>query len=82
MKPVLAFIGAALLATSAGAAELSLWDKLTIRNACRADMEALCNGVPRGDGRLLQCVEDHLPQFSEGCRSVIESYREQLARSP
>jgi len=39
--------------------------------ACRDDRERLCQGVPLGGGRVLQCLEEHAANLSEGCRKAL-----------
>jgi Cysteine rich repeat len=39
--------------------------------ACREDRERLCQGVPFGGGRVLQCLQDHAANLSDGCRKAL-----------
>lgn len=75
---LIVFAVGALLASGAAAAELSLWDKLALRNACAADLELLCGGIEPGEGRLRQCLADRTESFSEGCLDVLLNYQERL----
>jgi hypothetical protein len=35
--------------------------------ACAEDVKRVCQGVEQGDGRLLQCLQEHAQDISEGC---------------
>jgi len=41
--------------------------------ACRGDVQAYCADVPRGGGRILQCLRDHRGQVSDGCQAALTS---------
>ena len=38
-----------------------------VASECRADIESLCAGVQRGEGRIAQCLSDHAAELSEPC---------------
>ncbi len=38
-----------------------------VRNACRADVARLCQGVPQRVGALVQCLAGHAQDLSPGC---------------
>ncbi|MGZ3450358.1 MAG: cysteine rich repeat-containing protein [Polyangiales bacterium] len=42
----------------------------TVRDACRADVERLCGGVPPDAGSLVECLQAHKSEVSATCRSV------------
>jgi hypothetical protein len=42
------------------------------RKACAADYKKLCPGVRPGEGRIIACFEDHLPELSPGCKATIK----------
>jgi Cysteine rich repeat len=42
-------------------------DMQYFKNACDADVKQLCRGVQPGGGRILQCLEDHYQDVSDGC---------------
>lgn len=44
-------------------------------NPCRADAERLCKGVQPGQGRIVQCLEQHESELSGGCRASLEEGR-------
>jgi hypothetical protein len=42
-----------------------------VREACRADVEKLCQGIRPGDGRLRACLKSNKDRISEGCKTAI-----------
>ncbi len=62
MRPT--FVIAALLAAgSARAAD----------DACRADVERLCAGIPQGGGRIAACLKANEAQVSPACKAELAS---------
>jgi hypothetical protein len=43
------------------------------QQACAADIQAHCAGVPQGEGRVAQCLRTHKQQLSPGCQRGMES---------
>lgn len=41
-----------------------------VKQACRADAERLCQGVPQRAGPLLQCLQAHEPSLSSQCNAA------------
>ena len=41
------------------------------REACKADVAALCSGVQSGGGRIGSCMKEHAAQLSDGCKAAI-----------
>jgi hypothetical protein len=39
-------------------------------SACRGDMEKLCSKVAIGEGRILECLEEHKKEVSANCNEV------------
>ncbi|MBP1849472.1 cysteine rich repeat-containing protein [Rhizobium halophytocola] len=56
-----------LVSTAASAAQLSLSDKLELRNNCGADIKALCAGIAPGEGRVMACVKEKKAELSKPC---------------
>jgi len=48
-----------------------------VRAACASDIRALCAGVTRGGGRIVQCMQQKRDQLSDGCKSALASARTQ-----
>lgn len=48
-----------------------------IRQACSADMRALCSGIMPGSGRIKQCMIDKFDRLSEGCKSALKAAQAQ-----
>ncbi len=42
-------------------------------DACRADVERLCAGIPRGGGRIMACLKANSAQLSPGCKADLAS---------
>jgi hypothetical protein len=59
------------VAITAGAAEPQL-PKSALREACKADYQRLCANVPRGGGRIKQCMRDNRDKLSEPCRRALD----------
>lgn len=66
---LLAFAAVALLTASAGAKE----------SACKADAEKFCKDVQPGRGRILQCLNQHDTELSEGCKAERSAGRQKFA---
>lgn len=43
--------------------------------ACAEDMKQVCQGVEQGDGQLLQCLQEHAQDISEGCYQSLPKGR-------
>ncbi|BBO78545.1 hypothetical protein DSCW_59620 [Desulfosarcina widdelii] len=41
-------------------------------NECRDDLDALCSGVPAGQGRLLKCLEENDAKVSGRCKQAVK----------
>jgi hypothetical protein len=46
-------------------------EALAIVQICRADVAALCEGVPFGGGRVLTCLAEHAPNLSPPCYNAL-----------
>jgi hypothetical protein len=44
-----------------------------MRQACSADMQALCSSVTRGGGRIKQCMIDNFDKLSDGCKAAMKA---------
>lgn len=42
-----------------------------IHAACWDDVSRLCDHVPRGGGRVLQCLKDHEGELSDPCKAAL-----------
>lgn len=61
----------ATMPAAAIAQDLSLFEKLELKQACEKDIETLCGAVERGEGRMLQCIRDNTEKLSQPCRDTI-----------
>ncbi|WP_018701116.1 cysteine rich repeat-containing protein [Amorphus coralli] len=70
-----AVVGALATATAAMAQaqspQISRAEMRTIAQACKADVQTLCAGVERGDGRIGQCLKDNAAQVSTPCKQAL-----------
>lgn len=64
-----AIIAATLVATLPALAQ----DRGALRNACQADFARNCPGVSPGGGRLVACFKEKQSQFSDGCKTAMQS---------
>ena len=44
---------------------------VTVRQACKSDLEQHCAGVQPGEGRLRACVKENFAAFSEPCKAAL-----------
>ena len=48
-----------------------------LRSACGGDVRALCDGVPPGGGRILQCLAAQATALSPACKDVLAQFAAQ-----
>ena len=67
---VVSALGAAgdALAQQPSQAQLS-----ALRSSCRSDYMAHCSSVPTGGAPALNCLKQHMPALSGGCRSAVSA---------
>ena len=65
------------------AAMLMLWssnataqEKLALGGSCVADLEKLCPGIPPGQGRLRDCMREHITDVSLPCLLRLAKFAE------
>jgi len=46
--------------------------KHKMREACEADIKQFCSNVKPGGGRIVQCLEQHQKEVSQGCNQFLE----------
>ena len=61
---MMVILGAALVTASEARAE-----------TCASDAARLCQGIQKGEGRVLACLEDHRSELSKGCIHEIAQTR-------
>lgn len=70
-----AFVLAALVAASAAFAQMDgpmFWPgSFEFRAACGQDVHHLCSGVPRGEGRIIECLASRRKELSTVCRTEL-----------
>ena len=42
-----------------------------VREACKADITELCQGIEPGGGRIKACLKTNKDKLSEGCKSAV-----------
>jgi hypothetical protein len=42
-----------------------------LREACKADVASLCQGVQPGGGRIKECLKANKDKLSDGCKTAI-----------
>ena len=53
-----------------------------LRSACGGDVRALCDGVPPGGGRILQCLAAQAASLSPACKDVLGPIRGAIDPDP
>ena len=48
--------------------------KHKMREACEADIKQFCSNVTPGGGRIVQCLEQHQKEVSQGCNQLLEKH--------
>jgi hypothetical protein len=46
--------------------------KERIKQACGDDVKRFCEGVTPGEGRIVQCLEEHAKDLSQDCSKILE----------
>ncbi|TZG32464.1 hypothetical protein [Agrobacterium sp. B1(2019)] len=58
-------------ASSVSAQQLSMSQKLQIRDDCSADFRELCPGLRPGGGQLMGCIQSKKDQLSKVCSETL-----------
>ena len=48
--------------------------KHKMQEACEADIKQFCSNVTPGGGRIVQCLEQHQKEVSQGCNQLLEKH--------
>jgi hypothetical protein len=78
LKFALALLVLALSALPAAAIAGDYANLRAIRQACGNDIQTLCAGVGRGQGRIAQCIMAHADAVSPGCANALEATKARL----
>jgi Cysteine rich repeat len=62
---------ASILVMSMAAGPAVAADVAALREACKADVASLCQGVQPGGGRIKECLKANKDKVSEGCKAAI-----------
>ncbi len=60
-----------LATTVADAQQPPAPSRLQVAEACGADIDRLCPGVPPGQGRIKACMKAHVSQLSAACFDTL-----------
>ena len=50
--------------------------KKEMKEACKADTDALCKDIKPGDGRLIKCLKENEAKLSEKCKAEMAERKE------
>lgn len=64
----------ALTAGAGMAKEPGYLELMKVRSACSADIQRFCNDVEPGKGRIMMCLQKHLPDVSRQCTDAAAPY--------
>jgi hypothetical protein len=73
MRPIARVIVAATMVSS-----MLPGSSARAEDACSADVEKLCAGIPRGGGRIAACLKANAAQVSPGCKAELASVARQV----
>ncbi len=60
-----------MTATVASAQQLSINDRLALRDNCKQDIQKLCPDIKPGGGELLACVQEKKAELSQQCSTTL-----------
>jgi hypothetical protein len=63
--------GAILLLSTSGAYAQMRPGARAVLQACKPDIAHFCSQVPPGQGRIKNCMKEHLPELSEPCKEGL-----------
>jgi hypothetical protein len=72
-KTMFKYLAIAFLATAgtASAQQLTMQDKLALRDNCKQDFQRLCPANKPGDGKLMGCIQQQKDKLSPACSATI-----------
>ncbi|GGG10002.1 hypothetical protein GCM10010924_43690 [Rhizobium wenxiniae] len=70
-----------MTAATASAQQLSMSDKLALRDNCKQDIQKLCADIKPGGGQLMACVQEKKAQLSQECAATLADLRAKAARN-
>jgi hypothetical protein len=56
--------------------------KEKIKQACGDDVKRFCEGVTPGEGRVVQCLEEHAKDLSQDCSKLMEKRAQKKGAGP
>lgn len=70
-KYVIAFFFIFAAASTVSAQQLSMAEKLQLREDCGPDIKRLCPGMRPGGGQLMGCIQSKKDQLSKTCSDTM-----------
>ncbi|MFK4769472.1 cysteine rich repeat-containing protein [Rhizobium sp. ZW T2_16] len=70
-----------LTAAAASAQQMSMNDRLALRDNCKQDIQKLCPGIKPGDGQLMACIQEKKAQLSKECAATLDDLRAKAAKN-
>ncbi|MGE0280177.1 MAG: cysteine rich repeat-containing protein [Rhizobiaceae bacterium] len=64
---ILAFV------TAQTAAGMALAQTAAEQAACQANFQEFCKGVKPGDGRIIQCLNEHFDKLTPECQKIVKA---------
>jgi hypothetical protein len=75
---IAAVLAAAIAAGAASRANAQAGpSRADLRQACGADVRAVCSGITPGGGRIKQCMIEKFDQLSDGCKAALKDKQAQ-----
>jgi hypothetical protein len=65
---VIAFVA---IAGTASAQQMSMSEKMQLREDCGPDIQRLCPGIKPGGGELMGCIKEKKDQLSKTCSDTM-----------
>jgi hypothetical protein len=70
------------ISPSPAASEAHKRGKEKIKQACGDDVKRFCEGVTPGEGRIVQCLEEHAKDLSQDCSKILEKRAQKKGAGP
>lgn len=71
---VIAFFLTFATASTVSAQQLSLAEKMQLREDCGPDIKRLCPGMRPGGGQLMSCIQGNKDQLSKTCSDTMATF--------
>lgn len=74
---MLRYLGVIFLITAATASaqqmsqNMSMADRMALRDNCKQDIQKLCPGIEPGGGKVMACIKEKQSELSQACSATI-----------